>query len=154
MGRKYGLTCDRLRRAQIVLADGRVVECDENRDPDLFWALRGAGGGNFGVVTSLVFETVGAPQTTAFQLRWSIDHAARLIESWQAWAPIAPDHVDATLRLASGPGTRPARVEVFGAVLAGEAEAREHLGGFISDAGQEPVSAGFREAPYPAAKRY
>jgi FAD/FMN-containing dehydrogenase len=55
LGRKHGLTCDHLLRAQVVLADGRVVECDEHHD--LFWALRGAGGGHFGVVTSLVFRT-------------------------------------------------------------------------------------------------
>ena len=154
LGRKYGLTCDRLRRAQVVLADGSVVECDEDHRPDLFWALRGAGGGNFGIVTSFVFETVTAPDTTAFHLRWSIDQAVALIESWQAWAPIAPEEVDGTLRLASGPAAGPAGVELFGAVLASEAEARERVGSFVSDAGQKPVGESFRQLAYPEAKRY
>ena len=43
-GRKHGLTCDSLLGAQVVLTDGDLVECDENRNPDLFWALRGGGG--------------------------------------------------------------------------------------------------------------
>ena len=54
LGRTYGLTSDQLVAAQVVLADGRVVDCDEHRHADLFWALRGAGGGRFGVVTGLV----------------------------------------------------------------------------------------------------
>jgi hypothetical protein len=60
LGRTYGTTSDHLLNAQIVLADGRVIECDEHHDEDLFWALRGAGAGNFGVVTSFVFRTVPA----------------------------------------------------------------------------------------------
>jgi FAD/FMN-containing dehydrogenase len=64
LGRRYGLTCDRLLGAQVVLADGRIVDCDEHCEPDLFWALHGAGGGQFGVVTSLVFDPVPAPEAT------------------------------------------------------------------------------------------
>jgi FAD/FMN-containing dehydrogenase len=46
LGRSHGLTADHLLAAQVVLADGRVVDCDQQRDPELFWALRGAGGGS------------------------------------------------------------------------------------------------------------
>src|SRR5712691_7762647 len=53
LSRAWGLTCDDLVAAQVVTADGQVRDCDEARDADLFWALRGGGGGSFGVVTSL-----------------------------------------------------------------------------------------------------
>ncbi|GIG63542.1 oxidoreductase [Longispora fulva] len=50
LGRKWGLTCDHILAAEVVLADGSVVEAAADRHADLFWALRG-GGGNFGIVT-------------------------------------------------------------------------------------------------------
>ena len=155
LGRKYGLTCDHLLRAEVVLADGHVVECDEHENEDLFWALRGAGCGNFGVVTSLVFRTVPAPPTTIFHLVWPFTRARRLIQAWQDWAPAGPDELDATLRLsASGDDNRPPLVDLYGAVLGSDADAAELLDELIARAGADPASTSRRHVPYREAKRY
>ncbi|WUJ70587.1 FAD-binding oxidoreductase [Kribbella soli] len=112
LGRRYGLTCDRLVGATVVLADGRVVECSQAEEPDLFWALRGAGGGQFGVVTSLVFAAVPSPTATRFTITWPRTHAAEVIALWQTWAPDAPDTITASLAVTAD------EVRVFGATLA------------------------------------
>ena len=103
LGRKHGLTCDQLVAARVVLADGRVVDCDEQRHADLFWALRGAGGCQFGVVTELTLRTVPAPTTTTLHLQWPYEHAVAIADSWQAWAPEAPDELAASLLVTAGP---------------------------------------------------
>jgi FAD/FMN-containing dehydrogenase len=87
LGRKYGLTCDRLVGAEVVLPDRSVVYCDRDHEPDLFWALRGAGGGQFGVVTSLRFDTVPEPMTTRVEAHWPDSALEELVAVWQAWAP-------------------------------------------------------------------
>ena len=55
LNRKYGLTVDNVRSAEIITADGEVRRISADQDPDLFWAIRG-GGGNFGIVTSFEFQ--------------------------------------------------------------------------------------------------
>lgn len=115
IGRAYGLTCDRLVGATVVLADGRVVECTGDREPDLFWALRGAGGGQFGIVTSLRFATVPEPVTTRFEASWTSGIAER-VAAWQEWAPDAPDDVTAVLTVVAEPG-EPVTATLFGATL-------------------------------------
>ena len=128
MGRRHGLTCDSLAGATVAVG-GRLVECDEHHEPELFWALRGAGGGRFGIVTSFTFRTVPAPQATAFDLRFT--DAAALVEAWQAWAPDAPDELAASLVITAGPDPdEPPDVKVFGAMLSSRAETEALLSRF------------------------
>ena len=154
LGRTYGLTCDRLVGARVVLADGRSVDCDVHRHGDLFWALRGAGGGQFGVVTTLAFDPVPAPAATAFHLVWPVGAAADLVSAWTDWAPDAPDELDATLRLtAAGEPGSPIVPNLVGLCLGGESETADLLRAVIVGAGREPASASYRHLPFRAAKQ-
>jgi FAD/FMN-containing dehydrogenase len=128
MGRRHGLTSDSLVAATVAVG-GRLVECDEQHEPELFWALRGAGGGRFGIVTAFTFRTVPAPEATAFDLRFT--DAGALVETWQAWAPDAPDELAASLVITAGPDPHePPDVKVFGAMLGSRAETEALLSGF------------------------
>lgn len=129
LGRRYGLTCDRLVGARVVLADGSVVECDHDREPDLFWALRGAGGGQFGVVTSLRFAAVPERAATRIEAHWSDVALPEVIAAWQSWAPDAPDELTANLSIESAPG-EPVRVTLLGAATLDVEPTRELLRGF------------------------
>jgi FAD/FMN-containing dehydrogenase len=149
LGRTYGLTCDQLLGAQIVLADGSVVDCDEDHRPDLFWALRGAGAGSFGVVTSLRFRARPAPTMTNFCLTWPSAHAAAVIAAWQRWAPNGPDELAADLALTTSgpPGSEPS-VEVYGAVLGAETDALELLDDLRARIDADTVSSSIEELSY------
>ena len=70
LGRKFGLTCDNLLAADIVTASGRLLTCNAGQDSDLFWALRGGGGGNFGVVTQFTFKVYPVSVLSLFTLDW------------------------------------------------------------------------------------
>jgi FAD/FMN-containing dehydrogenase len=142
LGRAHGLTCDQLLGAQVVLPGGRIVACDEQHDPDLFWALRGAGADGFGVATSFAFRTVAAPATTSFLLTWPHAAAAALIGAWQAWSPDAPDALAASLLL-TGDDTR-----LFGALAGAEAETMALLDEFAARAGADPASSDVATLPY------
>jgi FAD binding domain-containing protein/berberine-like enzyme len=98
-GRLFGLTCDSLRAATVVTADGRVIRCDPGENPDLFWALRGGGGGNFGVVTSFDFRTHHLSSVTIFALSWPWSAADSVLEAWQTWGPGAPPPLWSSCRL-------------------------------------------------------
>ncbi|MBB5775393.1 FAD-binding oxidoreductase [Nonomuraea jabiensis] len=109
VGRAYGLTLDNLREATVVLADAGLVTCGPDSHPDLFFALRGAGTGNFGVVTSLVFDTHPAPEVCTFLLDWAPGRASQAILGWQEWALALPDQMFTQVRLL----TKPAHVRVI-----------------------------------------
>ncbi|WP_042409483.1 FAD-binding oxidoreductase [Streptacidiphilus carbonis] len=98
-GRAYGLTCDSIDSVELVTADGRTLTAGASSHSDLYWALRGGGGGNFGVVTSLSFRTHPAAECAYGFLSWPWSKAAAVVRAWQAWAPSAPDALWADLHL-------------------------------------------------------
>ena len=69
--RAHGYTCDQLRETRVVLADGRILTCNETQNADLFWACRGGGGGNFGIHTSFTFEPFEVDKLTVFDINWT-----------------------------------------------------------------------------------
>ncbi|WP_189949298.1 FAD-binding oxidoreductase [Streptomyces alanosinicus] len=105
--RAYGLTCDSLTQATLITADGTQVTADAKNNSDLFWALRGAGNGNFGVVTELQFRTHPAPQAVTAYLTWPWAKAAAVLKAWQEWGPSQPDEVWSSLHLSCSPGGTP-----------------------------------------------
>ncbi|MEV8494154.1 FAD-binding oxidoreductase [Streptomyces sp. NPDC052002] len=102
--RAYGLTCDNLTSVTLVTADGRKLTASEKQYPDLFWALRGAGNGNFGVVTGFGFRTHEAPQGVIAYLTWPWRQAQGVIEAWQAWGPDQDDEIWSAAHLAGAAG--------------------------------------------------
>jgi FAD/FMN-containing dehydrogenase len=143
LGRMHGLTCDQLIEAEVVLADGHIVRAGEASAPDLFWALRGAGGGQFGVVTEFVLRTVPGPRSTVFRLRWPLARAAELLDAWQRWSPGAPDAMAASLLC-----TR-SRVTVFGSHAGPRADAEALLAAL-----PEPSEATLEEHGWRDTKRW
>lgn len=83
--RHAGLTCDALRSATVVLPSGDVVTASPNDNPDLFWALRGGGGGNFGVTTSMSFATFPTADRDLVRLDFAPSSAVQVLTGWQSW---------------------------------------------------------------------
>jgi FAD/FMN-containing dehydrogenase len=155
LGRSRGLTSDQLVAAEVVLADGRVVECDEQRHKDLFWALRGAGAQGFGVVTRLTLRTVAEPAATSFHLEWPYALASALIAAWQEWSPTGPDELAASLLVTVGgeAGADPV-VHLFGSVIGSESETAALLDEFVSVAGADAASSERAHMRYGSLKGY
>ncbi|MFF9406256.1 FAD-binding oxidoreductase [Streptomyces anandii] len=107
VSRAYGLTCDSLTQATLITADGKQVVANATENKDLFWALRGAGNGNFGVVTELRFRTHPAPQAVSAYMTWPWARAAAVMKAWQEWGPDQPDEIWSSLHLAATPGGTP-----------------------------------------------
>ncbi len=101
LSRLWGLTCDNLLKAELVLADGRTLACTEVENPDLLWACRGGGGGNFGIATSFVFRLHAIDTVSIFRAVWPWEDLPAVLSTWQDWAPNADDRLGTVLQLKS-----------------------------------------------------
>jgi FAD/FMN-containing dehydrogenase len=100
LSRQYGLTCDNLVAVELVDADGRALRASEEQHSDLFWALRGGGGGNFGIATAFTFRVHPISEVVTCTVTWPWDDAAEVLDAWQRWAPFVDDRLCVALAVA------------------------------------------------------
>lgn len=104
VGRRFGLACDNLRSLDVVTADGRLRTASQDENPDLFWALRGAGG-NFGVVTSFEYDLHPMdPTILGGAIAWPIAQARDVLRFYAEFSSSAPDELNLDAALVSTPG--------------------------------------------------
>jgi FAD/FMN-containing dehydrogenase len=90
LGRSYGMACDNLISADVVLADGTVVTASADEHADLFWGLRG-GGGNFGVVTSFEYRLHPVGPILGGMLLYPLERAKDVLRAFREFNASAPD---------------------------------------------------------------
>lgn len=125
LNRKFGLTIDNLRAAQIVTADGQIHRINEEEHPDLFWAIRG-GGGNFGVVTEFEFQLHPFPlEVLSGNIVWPIQQASEVLDFYGEWYTGLSDELyvgPAMMTMPDGQGVLVMEVVYAGDPAAGERE--------------------------------
>ena len=148
--RSAGMACDHIVSARVVLADGTAVTCSEQEHPDLFWALRGGGGGNFGIVTGFRVRPVGISRLLTFTLTWDWANALDVLGSWQDWTVTGPRELGADLTIAlpdAAPGTKPV-VTVTGAWTGDAQSLGACLDGFAAAVGSAPLTRQVEDLAY------
>lgn len=156
--RKYGLTCDKLVETTAVLADGSLVTCNAQNNADLFWAMRGGGGGNFGINTSFTFQPFSTLQpVSVFQLVWYNPEIAAVIGAFQDLAVSAPREFSAEIvtspwQASSVKGQNPTVLTVVGQYLGQPAALRKVLKPLLN--AQPPTGAEIRQMSFWEAHQY
>jgi FAD/FMN-containing dehydrogenase len=138
VGRRYGLTCDQIESLTAVTADGRIVSVSPESEPDLYWASRGGGGGNFAVVTEFALTAYPIPPLTLFDLDFPWAAAGELLGAWQDWVADAPDELWTNCLLLAGGGARTAKAA--GVFAGSQSDLAPLLAALISAVGTAPTS--------------
>lgn len=154
--RKFGLTIDNLIEADVVLADGSFVKASETENPDLFWGLRG-GGGNFGVVTSFLFQAHPVKMVYAGPIFWEAKDAMAVMQAYRDFLPTAPEELGIFVGLKTVGSVDPFPSEHWGkracAIIGaynGSAADGERAIAPLLDAVPPPIFNWMSEMPFPA----
>ncbi len=102
LGRRYGFACNRVRAIELVSADGEQRTVDAENDPDLFWALRGGGGG-YAIVVALHLDLVPIADIYAGALVFPAEVGAEAVRTYRDWAAAVSDDVTSVVRFITPP---------------------------------------------------
>lgn len=102
LGRRYGFACNRVAAIELVDAEGERRTVDAENDPDLFWALRGGGGG-YAVVTALQVELLPIAEVYAGALLFPAEVGAAAVRTYRDWAASVSDEVTSVVRFLTPP---------------------------------------------------
>ncbi len=138
LDRKFGLTCDNLVSADIVTVDGRLRTCSETSEPDLFWAIRGGGGGNFGIATSFTYATHATQDITVAQATFLSRDFATVFDAWQTWPQVLPDGIWAQIYVDIWQGNGVFTVTAY--CLGSAAYMAPYWNAFLASTGATPAS--------------
>jgi FAD/FMN-containing dehydrogenase len=97
--RRNGMTIDNLLNIEMILPNGRITDVNEKEHPDLFWACRGGGGGNFGLVLNYKFKVEKLDKVSVFQIIYPFEDAVKVLDKWQVWAPHTDNDLTAELQI-------------------------------------------------------
>jgi FAD/FMN-containing dehydrogenase len=96
MGRRYGYAADHVQALEIVTADGELRRVTADSEPDLFWALRGGGKGNFAVITALEFTLFPVKTFYGGGLYFAAHHAEKVLHAWREWVTGLPPEMSSS----------------------------------------------------------
>jgi hypothetical protein len=102
LGRRHGFACNRITAIELVTTDGEARTVDADNDPDLFWALRGGGGG-YAIVTSLHVHLLPIAEIYAGALLFPAEVGAEAVRAYRDWAATVSDDVTSCVRFITPP---------------------------------------------------
>jgi FAD/FMN-containing dehydrogenase len=101
--RKHGLAANSVTAVELITAEGEELRTDLDNEPELFWALRGGAGANFGVVTALEFDLFPVTEVYAGMLLFPWERSGEVLHAWNALLPALPDEITSLARILQVP---------------------------------------------------
>lgn len=116
LSRFFGATCDTVKNIQFVTAEGKIITVDKNHHPDLFWALRGAGNGSYGVALgyTCTIHFVSCVTILELDFGWPVEKIPAIMNAWQSWvATTLPADISAEVHFTYDKGKRTLSIIAF-----------------------------------------
>ena len=151
--RLFGLTCDNLLELEMVKASGykeaELIKANKNLNRDLFWACRGGGGGNFGIVTSFTVKLHRISKVSVFSITWGWEDFEEVFHTWQNWAPKTDERLTSEIELKSKDANQ---IIAQGEFVGTSSELKQLLQPLTKTG--SPTSISIKEVPYIEAVRF